>query len=41
MKEIILYESPKIELIEVEVEAGFAISGHGDDTYDDYGFGER
>lgn len=41
MKEIILYESPKVELIEVEVEGGFAMSGYGDDTYDDYGFGER
>jgi len=38
MKEIILYESPKVELIEVEVEAGFAISGHGEDS-DDSEFG--
>ena len=38
MKEIILYESPKVELIEVEVEAGFAISGQGEDS-DDSEFG--
>lgn len=38
MKEIILYESPKVELIEVEVEAGFAMSGYGDDS-DDSEFG--
>ena len=36
-----MYESPKVEVIEVEVEGGFAISGYGDDTYDDYEFGER
>ena len=36
-----MYEAPKVEVIEVEVERGFAISGYGDDTYDDYEFGER
>ena len=41
MKENIWYEPPKVEAIEVEVEGGFAISGYGDDTNDDYGFGER
>ena len=41
MKENIWYEPPKVEVIEVEVEVGFAISGYGDDTYDDYEFGER
>ena len=36
-----MYEPPKVEVIEVEVEGGFAISGYGDDIYDDYEFGER
>ena len=36
-----MYEAPKVEVIEVKVERGFAISGYGDDTYDDYEFGER
>lgn len=35
------YEPPKVEIIEVEVEKGFAISAYGDDTYDDYEFGKR
>ena len=35
------YEAPKVEVIEVEVEKGFATSGYGNDTEDYYGFGER
>ena len=38
MKENILYEPPMVEVIEVEVECGFAISGHGSDS-DDSEFG--
>ena len=39
MKENILYEPPMIEVIEVEVESGFAISGHGSDSDDtEFGF---
>ena len=44
MKEEIKYEAPQIEIIEVAVEKGFAtsgISGYGDDTNDNYEFGER
>ena len=37
----IFYEPPMIEAIEVEVEGGFAISGQGTDTNNDYDFGER
>ena len=32
MKENILYESPMVEVIEVEVEKGFAVSGYGPDS---------
>jgi len=39
MENMTNYESPEVEVIEVEVEGGFAISGYGDDTYDDYEFG--
>ena len=37
------YEAPKVEVIEVEVEKGFAISleGYGNDTENDYNFGGR
>jgi len=35
------YEAPLVEVIEVEVERGFTISGWGDNTYDDYDFGQR
>ena len=35
------YEAPLVEIIEVEVEKGFAISGQGADTNNDYDFGER
>lgn len=38
MKENIWYEPPKVEVIGVEVESGFAISGWGDDS-DDSEFG--
>ena len=38
MKENIWYEPPKVEVIEVEVESGFAISGSGPDS-DDSEFG--
>ncbi len=34
------YEPPKVEIIEVEVEKGFAISGWGDDS-DDSEFGNN
>ncbi len=34
MKENIWCEPPKVEVIEVEVESGFAISGYGDDSDD-------
>ena len=37
----IFYEPPMIEVIEVEVEGGLAISGQGTDTNNDYDFGER
>ena len=30
----IFYEPPMIEVIEVEVESGFAVSGYGSDSYD-------
>ena len=33
------YEPPKVEVIEVEVEGGFAISGYGQDS-DDSEFGD-
>lgn len=39
MKENILYEPPKVEVIEVEVEGGFCVSGYGDDTNEEYEFG--
>ena len=32
MKENILYEPPMVEVIEVEVEGGFAVSGYGPDS---------
>ena len=35
------YEAPMVEIIEVEVEQGFAVSGQGTDTNNDYDFGER
>lgn len=38
MKENNLYETPKVELIEVEIEKGFAQSGYGPDS-DDTEFG--
>ena len=34
MKENILYEPPMVEVIEVEVESGFAVSGYGSDSDD-------
>ena len=34
MKENILYEPPMVEVIEVEVECGFAVSGYGSDSDD-------
>ena len=37
----IFYEPPMVEVLEVEVEGGFAISGQGTDTNNDYDFGER
>ncbi len=38
MKTFLNYESPKVEIIEVEVEGGFAVSGYGSDS-DDSEFG--
>ena len=35
------YEAPLVEIIEVEVEKGFAMSGQGTDTNNDYDFGGR
>ena len=36
------YEPPKMEILEIMVEqAILQISGYGDDTYDDYDFGQR
>ena len=35
------YEPPKVEVIEVAVEQGFAGSGYGNDTEDNYEFGGR
>ena len=36
------YEPPKMEILEIIVEqAILQISGYGDDTYDDYDFGQR
>ena len=35
---VVAYEPPKVEIIEVEVEKGFAISGWSDDS-DDSEFG--
>ena len=35
------YEPPMIEVVEVEVEDGFCMSGQGTDTNNDYDFGER
>ena len=40
-KENLDYEPPLVEVIEVEVEKGFAMSGQGTDTNTDYDFGER
>jgi len=34
MKEVNGYESPQVEVIEVEVEKGFAVSGNDDDYSD-------
>ena len=34
MKENILYEPHMVEVIEVEVEGGFAVSGYGPDSDD-------
>lgn len=28
------YEAPQVEIVEVEVEKGFAVSGEGNPTYD-------
>lgn len=37
-----LYESPAIEVVEIEVEQGFALSGIGDGSdYGDGGFGDE
>ena len=38
MKEKILYEPPVVEVIEVDVEKGFSMSGYGPDS-DDTEFG--
>ena len=36
------YEPPKMEILEIIVEqAILQMSGYGDDTYDDYDFGQR
>lgn len=36
------YEPPKMEILEIMVEqAILQISGYGDDTYDNYDFGQR
>ena len=36
------YEPPKMEILEIMVEqAILQMSGYGDDTYDDYDFGQR
>ena len=35
------YDPPRVKVIKVHVEKGFAVSGYGDDTYDYYEFGER
>ena len=35
------YDPPRVEVIEVHVEKGFAVSGQGTDTSGDYEFGER
>ena len=36
------YEPPKMEILEIMVEqAILQMSGWGDDTYDDYDFGQR
>lgn len=31
MNEVIGYEAPQVEIVEVEVEKGFAVSGDGND----------
>ena len=36
-----VYEAPQVEIIEVEVEKGFAMSGYGSDTDGSHSFGER
>ena len=41
MKTTEVYEAPVVEVIEVEVEKGFAMSGQGTDTNNDYDFGGR
>ena len=41
MKTTEVYEPPLVEVTEVEVEKGFAMSGQGTDTNNDYDFGER
>lgn len=33
-KNMDMYEAPKVEVIEVEVEQGFAVSGYGSDSDD-------
>ena len=36
------YEPPKMEILEIMVEqAILQMSGYGDDTYDNYDFGQR
>ncbi len=41
-KNIATYEPPKMEILEIMVEqAILQMSGYGDDTYDDYDFGQR
>ena len=33
-KNMDMYEAPKVEVVEVEVEQGFAVSGYGSDSDD-------
>lgn len=33
MNEVIGYEAPQVEIVEVEVEKGFAVSGDSETTY--------
>ena len=36
-----IYAAPIVEVIEVEVEKGFAVTGYGNDTEGNHNFGER